>query len=86
MHEREYVVVTDSTLQDIGCFADSLAGAVGARAGWISHSMPSFTLSHLSDAGVVRVRRTPHVVDVHKTVNFPITDLPSLLPRSVPPR
>jgi hypothetical protein len=74
VHEREYFVETDSTVADRGCFADSLALALGARVGWVYYHLPAFTLSHLPDSNVARVRSTPHVIAVRRTETFQIRD------------
>jgi hypothetical protein len=81
-HQQEYSVTVDSLLPDRGCFADSLAGALGARVGWVYQSFPAFTLSHLSDSGLAQARRMPHVVQVTPTVRFRITDTIRVEPRA----
>jgi hypothetical protein len=74
VHDREYFVEVDSAVTDRGCFADSLALAVGGRVNWVYQHLPAFTISHLPDSNVARVRRTPHVLSVTRTVNFQIRD------------
>ena len=66
-HQDEYYVAVDSALPNRGCFADSLAIAVGARVGYVFYYLPAFSLSHLSQRGLDQVRRTPHVIEVTKS-------------------
>ena len=82
LRDREYVVVTDSALPRLGCFADSLTRSVGARAGWVNQSLRAFTVLDLSDSGARRIRATPHVIDVHRSVKFRIRDSIRIVPDS----
>ena len=74
VHDQEYFVEVDSALKERGCFADSLALALGARVNWVYRFMSAFTISHLPDSSVALVRRTPHVIMVEKTETFLIRD------------